>query len=180
MNKKITPSHYKIFEYWKDKCISYDGKIYKEGEYDYDKSIPVVNDWGEPECWCCGRSSSAIYDQKEYDNWIEEDDGIKKIWNSKETRRLLQKCHIIPEACGGLTNENNMFLMCSECHRETPDTIHEQAFFKYVYKCRTNRHYSKSFFDNEIIDMARECDEIGKNFFGIRNAELGKEFNSHG
>ena len=47
--------HGRIFDYWKDKCITYKGTIEIEGNYDYSKSIEVVKDWGEPNCWLCGK-----------------------------------------------------------------------------------------------------------------------------
>lgn len=41
----------------------------------------------------------------------------KAAWNASG----LQRCHIIPEACGGSSDVSNLTLMCADCHRECPE-----------------------------------------------------------
>lgn len=57
--RRSRPSHSKIVDYWKDKYISDKFEIinYKE-----EGAIPVINDWGEPECWACGLFNYKIYE----------------------------------------------------------------------------------------------------------------------
>ena len=128
---------YEIFDYWKDKCITEHGEV--KIDYGYDgcdreylnsvDSIEVVTDWGEPSCFCCGKWCDVVIDDKE---------DLKSLWNSRDVTGKLQKAHIIPDALGGESTADNMFCLCSECHRESPDTIYSQEFFRWIYDRRKN------------------------------------------
>lgn len=130
----FSTSHYKIFDYWKDKCISEDGGVHIEGEYDYSKSIAVVEDWGEPTCWGCGKPIK-VEDEELYDKWIENED-LTKIWNCKTLKRTMERCHIKAKALNGNDNPDNLFLLCKRCHKESPDTYNKRMFFKWIYTRR--------------------------------------------
>lgn len=63
MSKRtVSTKHFDIFDYWKDKCITDEGNVEIEMGYEgYDEtksnihnSIPIVEDWGEPQCFACG------------------------------------------------------------------------------------------------------------------------------
>lgn len=41
-------------------------------------------------------------------------------WRCAETR-LLQRCHIVPRALGGLDEPGNLVLLCAQCHAEAPN-----------------------------------------------------------
>lgn len=135
---EVKTSHYNIYDYWKDKVISPNGEVIdiKDSLTWEDKAI--VSDDYVPRCWGCGKP--AVRDSH-LDEWIsktcgdgDEETQLKRLWNSKETRHLLNKCHIIPGALGGEDKPSNLFLMCSECHRLSPDTIYPSAFFKWVVR----------------------------------------------
>jgi len=119
-------TRYKIFEYWKDKCITNDGEVEEEGQIAYDKSICVIGDWGEPKCWACGSwISTPVEGTKDY----------KTIWNY--SNQGLEKCHIIAKQFGGENTPENLFLLCTRCHRLSPDTKNKKRFYTWVYKERT-------------------------------------------
>lgn len=153
--KRKSISHYAIFDYWKDKCITKDGKVEIEIGYEghddrkanTQNSIAVVCDWGEPECWACGREVPG-YD---YDN-IDQD--LSKVWNNKNVVHFLNKAHIVPHALGGGENPENMFLLCEECHEDSPDTKYKDQFFKWVYK-RNRQPKGKMY----LIEAAKRLEE---------------------
>lgn len=134
--KTMTTKHSDIFEYYKDKCITENGTVEIEIGYDgYDKSkanvnnsIPVIVDWGEPCCFACGGWTRACID--------DEDEDLKKLWDSPTVKRQLQRAHIIPDALGGEDTPSNLFCLCKRCHRDSPDTIYANEFFRWVYHRR--------------------------------------------
>lgn len=136
----VTTSHYKIFEYWRDKVITSGGEIVNvKDEYGVNDKIVVDDDYC-PRCWGCG--ALVVRDSK-IDEWIskqcadeDEESNLKRIWSSKETRSKLNRCHIIPGALGGADEPSNLFLMCSECHTLSPDTTYPSMFFKWVVERR--------------------------------------------
>lgn len=45
----------------------------------------------------------------------------------------LNKCHVIPNSCGGSSSDpSNLFMMCSDCHQGNPDTIYPDIFWNFV------------------------------------------------
>ena len=168
--KESTSSHYNIFKYWKDKCITSDGRVKIEIGYpgcilteeEKDNSIPVVEDWGEPMCWCCGNPVVSNYDALDEqiyqaDETLKEKDDafLRKLWNHKDVKSFLQRCHIVPYSLKGSGTGDNLFLMCPSCHFEAPDCDNPIHFFKYVYH---KRRYGKSEFANRVKNY---LDEIG-------------------
>ena len=130
-------SHYRIFDYWKDKVISPTGEV---RPYSERKSLCkwdfVVVDWGEPCCWACGER--AINDReltRFFDAHPDTEDRefFKKLYALKPVRSKLNRCHIRPNALGGEDSPENLFLMCEECHALSPDTTNRGAFFRWVY-----------------------------------------------
>lgn len=130
-------SHYKIFDYWKDKIILPSGEIKLFDERDPSSDFElVVNDWGEPCCWACGRP--AIKDEELLRFFNEHPDSsgsefFKKLYDLKSLKSKLNRCHIRPNALGGADSPENLFLMCEECHHLSPDTTNVAAFFRWVY-----------------------------------------------
>lgn len=124
----------KIFNYWKDKEITKDGEVILGcgygGQY-VKEAIEVIVDWGEPQCWCCGKIIPAE-DNPKYEEMLNNGE-IEDIWELKEVKSRLQRCHIIPNMLGGEDKPENLFLMCPQCHSETPDTKYPNLFFKYIY-----------------------------------------------
>ena len=117
-----------IFDYWKDKCITENGNIATEGTVDYSTSIVVVEDWGEPCCFACGKYLVA--------NENDEDIGIpEKIWG-KGKIQAAERAHIVPKSLGGPDSADNLFVLCRCCHAESPDTRFKAEFFRWVYQRR--------------------------------------------
>lgn len=131
--------NYTIFDYWKDKEIG--------GE-------PVIRDNGEPICWACERPVMVETEG----NLIKSD--IECIWN--KTRGKLEQCHIIPKALGGKNTPDNLFLLCQDCHAESPDTIYPEIFFKWVISRRKRCSYG---IDTVILerDIKDICIDYGIN-----------------
>lgn len=144
--KNINCSRYDIFNYWKDVCIDYQGHIHYEGDYPIDKSIPVVIDWEEQYCFGCGKriKSSNSY----YKLWLKHEN-YREIWNDNAVDIKLTKAHILADSLGGEPKSRNLFLLCPECHYESPDTTSETMFFKWIYdrrkaKSKYNSYYKEA------------------------------------
>lgn len=100
------PSKAKIFEHWKT-------WLDKENL-----------DWGEPSCWACGKIDNKVNLNKGLNTMKD----IYNAWNNTN----LQRCHIVPKSLGGSNDMSNLFLMCSECHDEAPDTTSKKIFLNWV------------------------------------------------
>lgn len=136
-NKKSRPAHSQIAEYWKDKYISSDYKIIDHFEAN---AVPVIADWGEPECLACGEFNESIYQNPKYEKFLNQNRGVFRVWNLPEAKNFLQRCHIIPRMLDGENEVANYFLLCKECHQESPDYYDSRYFFAYVRYVRQNRH----------------------------------------
>lgn len=182
-------SHSSIFDFWKDKCITQNGSVeieigyegYNPNKANIENSITVINDWGEPECWACGLGVPLDM-ISDYDTYIQNND-LNKIWNDKATRHFLQRAHIVPDKLNGKDKPSNLFLLCSDCHRESPDTIYSKQFFKWVYKKRISK---KNKYIESMLDAAQECAEsnipIDCYAESVDNSDnnYGIKINSHG
>ena len=74
--------------------------------------------YGHSRCWCCN--------------------GIKPI----------EICHIVPKSLGGSDEPENLFLLCSECHRNSPDYSDPEFFFQWI-EIQRGAH------SEEILDAAK-------------------------
>lgn len=171
MSKRVLrTSHSAIFEYWKDKAITKDGGIILEESHKETNSIPVVIDWGEPECWACRRSVRNIEDYETYKTLLETD--IPKIWNYSKVTSMLNRCHIIPEAAGGEDKPENLFLLCESCHCESPDTENSNNFLKWVYKRRRKEKSENGFIISKLFqEFIEDCEEKVKDYKTMKIGE---------
>lgn len=153
-DREYTPSHYRIFSYWKDKCVTKDGIPADNG------GIEVVNDWGEPSCWACGKQVD-LSGYKTYDQNLANNDFVK-IYGYRAVKVHLQRCHIVPHSLGGSDRDvSNYFLLCHKCHSESPDTENPRNFFRWFYRKRTGCTFGLDF--RTLYRMVKaECDNQGK------------------
>ena len=144
------PSHKKIFHYWKDMCITKDGRVVHEKEKNNDDKYILI-DYYEPCCWCCGK---PVNFKKEYDKYeaILQSNDPDRVWDLSRVKSSLNRCHIIPHALGGSDDIDNLFLLCEDCHKESPDTIFCKYFFKYIYDNMSNSWFLKQIEDAKIIE----------------------------
>jgi hypothetical protein len=123
MNDESMPSIYEIFDYWKDEKI---------------KEIEIVEDYYYPRCWACDKEIKHN----------EKSEDLKIIWNSVKCR--LNRCHIIAKSLNGNNDVSNLFLLCENCHAQSPDTKDKSAFMLWVY-------------------LKRKTYSLGFNFFAIQD-----------
>lgn len=155
-------SHYEIMEYWKDKVITKDyqvGTLNNEKISDLNSEIIII-DWEEPMCWGCGRPAIDF-------TLIDKQDSIKDIWNNRYVSKRLQRCHIFAKQHGGNNDASNLFLLCSKCHEESPDTVYPKHFYSWVYNKRKAGGYIKEFID--------EVEKVSK-YMNINIEELANSF----
>lgn len=132
---KVSTQHFKIYEYWKDKAITKDGREVPLDTEEKD-TIVVVKDWGEPMCWGCSKPIITHYEMNYNKHEAYDEEDIKMIWSDKKVSSGLNRCHIKPHQFGGEDTPSNLFLMCPDCHYESPDTNNRKAFMRWVYKHR--------------------------------------------
>jgi hypothetical protein len=101
------PEHHKIWKYW----LLHDEAYERLKDIDERLGTKIIDkltciDHDFPECWCC---------RKQRGDWSK-----------------FERCHIIPRALGGQSDPSNFFLMCKRCHRESPTSANEDAFWLYV------------------------------------------------
>lgn len=147
----MTNDFYEIFNYWKDKAITDDGRVVIDigydgyaADFDIDKSVPVITDWGEPRCFACNKPLFYASDNI-------DDIPLTDLWGNKtHTIHRAQRAHIVPKSLGGKNTADNMFCLCICCHAESPDTIYKSEFFRWVYKRRKSPILLSAF--NECIE----------------------------
>lgn len=164
--------HYDIFKYWRNKLISEDGNIFEWPKPNGKNCIEVVEDWGEPRCWACGRDAGKFHREAHYEEWLacDSEEGYIKIWNHKLVKKDLNRCHIIPDALGGEDVPSNLFLMCPECHQLSPDTTNPNSFFRWVYRRKKTMYDGKMSADVLFNCINFELNEQGYlNWDGICN-----------
>ena len=134
------PSCYKIYEYWKDKRILENGEISDT----LGKGVRVVENPSLACCWACGRPVK----RSDVLSWDKYDKDEKYLWSDKRVNSKLQKCHILAKQFDGPDTPENLFLMCQDCHIESPDTQNRNAFFRWVYRKRKKSYCG---FDMEVF-----------------------------
>ena len=167
----VTKSHFKIYEYWANKVITPDGDIKENSEDIRTDDRWVVEDDYYPRCWACGR---PVVSDNKFDRWIKGledangDVALNKLWNHKDVRSALQRCHIKPGSLGGEDVVSNLFLMCPDCHEKSPDTIYRNSFFKWV----VNRRKETLFGEQNPNYILGQVDELLRKDYNITLADL--------
>lgn len=169
----------KIFDYWKDKAITVDGNVIHDDDHYHEDSIPAIEYFEEPVCWACGKHVKGVYETKRYDEYIKQRK-FAQLYNIGSEARRLERCHIVPHMLGGSdTDPSNMFLLCHQCHEESPDTSNPSAFLRWVYVKR-HRIYSDDGRDltSLVEGVIKECDAQGKDFATGDSSKL--QITNHG
>ena len=122
------PSCYHIFRHWQDKRITAKGEIVEAPCCS--ESRRVIDNEFLPSCWACGMPVNP----KDCLSWDKYDLSVDEIWKSSRINARLQRCHIVAKQFGGSDEPSNLFLMCPNCHEESPDTQNTAAFFRWIYR----------------------------------------------
>jgi 5-methylcytosine-specific restriction endonuclease McrA len=115
MKRKSPPSKFKIAKYW----LTNKNKVLSIADW-------LFIDLGEPTCWVCNDTWDGKFD------FGEKKILLSKCWDNAP----LERCHIVPRASGGSYECSNLFLMCGDCHRASPDTVNKEMFFKWCSRYR--------------------------------------------
>ena len=131
----IKTTRSEVFDYWRDKAIMPGGEVVPARDMP-EGAVPVVEDWGEPCCWGCGRGFQKLYRMRKYGRLIGSDDidDIAAIWDLPPVE--LERCHVLADAAGGEDKPENLFLLCRRCHAESPDTTEPLYFFRWIHRQR--------------------------------------------
>ena len=138
-------THYQIFDHWKKKTLN-------DFLPNLQRIEPIIYDWGEPCCWACGKEAmppkeeAAVQESCKIPGWGFD---YARLWDSEKVISSLERCHIIPAALGGRDDASNLFLLCEECHKLSPDTTNPASFFRWV--ARRRKDYSNGHLSPEGI-----------------------------
>lgn len=122
---------YEIYMYWSDKAITKDFEIKRINDCTpEDDAVKITELPDEIFCWACHMPPFQTADAKT----------LRALWNGD---RLLDKAHIVPKSKGGDDSPGNLFLLCPNCHADSPDTTNPKIFFAWVrYRIR-NENWAK-------------------------------------
>ena len=147
----MSVSKFDIYDYWKDKVITkdFEVKCLRDCTAE-DEAVRVTEEFpDEVCCWGCGMPPYRSGDHRT----------VKAIWNHD---RLLQKAHIRPRAREGSDQPENRFLLCPQCHAESPDTVNPRNFYAWVYHKRTRDNWARA--------LQRDLEQAAR----ILNVDLGR------
>lgn len=133
-----TPSKGEIATYWADYLV----KCNRE-EFDrYPNAMTA--DFGEPDCWACGRYDPHFNDIQEF---LKIRGITKEDYNSDYRRYTflmwemasLERHHIIPLSLGGSDDSSNLCLLCLRCHEAAPHTDDADYFWNWAKNRQKDR-----------------------------------------
>ena len=153
--KNFNVTHKEIIKYWSGKYITRHGEILDVPNDVYD-DVLVAFDPYEPSCWAC-------------------DKPVKKMGD-------LERAHIKPRALSKDDSPSNLFLLCKDCHFESPDYMDSKYFFVYIYKKskRSAMGFDMGIITNALADIESLTGEnVDYSIFDNFNPDLTK-MNTHG
>jgi len=59
-------------------------------------------------------------------------DELPRCWACLKLKSRLQRCHIIPDFCGGSPKAENLILMCHGCHLDSPTMNHPDPIWVWM------------------------------------------------
>ena len=71
----------------------------------------------------------------------------------------IEVCHIIPHSLGGEYKEENLFLLCNTCHKESPDVRDPKYFFEWV---NSKQNYLASLFNSLLPHVTKFIEDNGE------------------
>jgi hypothetical protein len=107
----------------------------------------------------------------------------QRCWRCGYETKSLQKCHIVPESLGGLSDPSNLVVLCGRCHRDAPNVKHKHFMFSWIFFTRSPfyecSHQTKN--DNlfELFFNRKFTSDIC-HFNNISKEQLDKHTNSDG
>lgn len=147
---------YDIYSYWKDKAITKNSEVKLWNMcVPEDEAIHIVEFPDDVICWACGALPFYSPDTEK----------IEKLWNQDHH---LNRAHILARSKGGEDIPANLFLLCPNCHQESPDTTNPQNFYAWVYHKRK--------YDN-WMQVGRTELEKAAQIKGVDYEELVERFN---
>lgn len=110
-------SKFRIYDYWKDKAITKKFEIKPVSACTKeDDALSITEFPDEIFCWAC---QMPPYQQGTHRT-------LSGLWNGDT---LLQRSHILEKSLNGEDKPENYFLLCPQCHAESPDTTDAKLFF---------------------------------------------------
>lgn len=100
--------------------------------------------------WFNRKGAEVMLGWECFDNIAECTNGHWNCWacGIPKKEKSLEKCHIIPHALGGGNDPLNYFLMCGDCHAESPDTKYNDIFISWAA--------NKNSYTDELINQIYE------------------------
>lgn len=154
-----------VVKYWANKYLSKNLEVI---DYSEEGAIPIIEDLKMPCCWACGCKNYKIYENKEYYPKLLKEQ-YKNLWDLSESS-FLQKAHIVPRQFQEKDVPSNLFLLCKQCHNESPDYIDTKYFFAYIRYMREHVLEVQDRRDKELKRAIYELSfKLNKNILSLEN-----------
>lgn len=125
----LKTTKYEIFSYWQDKAITKEFQVKHIRDCSpEDEAVRLIEFPDEICCWACGMPPYYSRHSR----------SLRALWNNDAS---LDRAHILARSQGGGDQPENLFLLCPECHTESPDTTNPINFFAWVYYMRKHGSY---------------------------------------
>jgi len=161
MGKRKYYKKSQIIKYW-----------FHEGRERLLKNYPLLGEcieWDTPHCFACDRTAIDPEDLKYKCSVPCELGKCNCVKNWDKSRVVLEKCHIIPLALGGLDEISNIVLLCPECHRHNPNINNEELYWLWM---KNTESYCIA--DNRKFHNAITVFEIDQDYFRSHSEAINK------
>ncbi len=157
---QVMPSKEKILATWWGPLDIEDRKDRLAGFTHEKLRLPCDTD----RCWACGC----------LENYEEMYPGVGKI----------ERCHIVPKSMGGSNDPFNLFLMCSRCHRRSPDTNDPNIMFAWMEQQYDDKILSAKELEKNLLQYFPEINgddkkKNGNNLLRLTECIYTKEFSEY-
>lgn len=107
-------------------------------------TVQQIVEWGQSNIDECGYGVDAT-------------EMATHCWRCGHSDRAVERCHVIPDALGGLDTPSNYRLLCNDCHNENPNVKDPNEMDNWIRRTSTsnyNTFWTIREIGNEVINNA--------------------------
>lgn len=105
-------------------------------------------------------------------DWLEENVPMCFVCGKEH---YLDKCHLIPNALGGTTDNDNIVLLCHNCHTNAPNINIKDIMINWIYEEAEKYNLLFHIKNESVVNRLDNCLKITLNILqGIKNTKIDK------
>jgi len=118
----------------------------------------------------------------EGDLGVDISEGLEHCWRCG-CKKVLHKCHIIPESLGGVTEASNLILLCGVCHGEAPNVNNKKTIFRWIQQTKKDTYNTfwilrwfdmyKILYGTSVEEELKRCKQTTKENLHLLISEAG-------